>query len=175
MSDEIVLKDGYEREEVRSLIDRLRDMVDLEDGELYTLRKQMLHRVARSDDDNGLRRIKIMEDAYDAATVVAKRLRKRMRGYRPDPALVISAFVLHAARLKTADDIAIEYLQWLFSRIEPDADLDSKSIPDGQPVLDPKSSADAGRGKGVYAHPALTRHHPSENGRQLCGSCLNGK
>jgi len=154
MTDEIRVNPGYGPDDVVALIDTLRGMVDLEEGELYTLRKGMLHRIARNDEDNGLRRIRIMEDAYDAATVVAKRLRKKMRGYRPDPALVISAFVLHAARLETADDIAIEYLQWLFSRIEPDADLDSKSIPDGQPALDPKSSADAGRGKGGYAHPA---------------------
>ncbi len=132
MSKEINVKTGYGPGDVVALVEALRGMIDLEEGELYTLRKGMFHRIARNDDDNGLRRIRVMEDAYDAATVVAKRLRKKMRGYRPDPALVISAFVLHAARLEGADDIAIEYLQWLFSRSHSDGDTDRKSVPDGE-------------------------------------------
>jgi len=132
MSDELTMRTGVTPEEVAALIETLRGLVDLEDGELYTLRKGMFHRLTRSDDDNGLRRIKIMEEAYDAATMVAKRLRKRMRGYRPDPALVISAFVQYAARLEEAENIALDYLQWVFSRSEPDPAADSKSVPDGE-------------------------------------------
>ena len=133
MSDELTMRTGVTPEEVAALIETLRGLVDLEDGELYTLRKGMFHRLTRSEDDNGLRRIKIMEEAYDAATMVAKRLRKRMRGYRPDPALVISAFVQYAARLEEAENIALDYLQWVFSRTEPepDAPADSKSVLDG--------------------------------------------
>ena len=129
---ELAMITGAVPEEVAALIATLRSLVDLEDGELYTLRKGMLHRVSRNDDDNGLRRIKIMEAAYDAATQVAKRLRQRMRGYRPDPALVVSAFVQYAACLDDAEAIALEYLQWVFSRSEPDPAADSKSVPDGE-------------------------------------------
>ena len=129
---ERTMKTGAVPEEVAALIATLRSLVDLEDGELYTLRKGMLHRVSRNEDDNGLRRIKIMEEAYDVATQVAKRLRPRMRGYRPDPALVISAFVQYAARLDDAEDIALDYLQWVFSRTEPDREADSKSVLDGE-------------------------------------------
>ena len=132
MRDELTMRTGAAPEEVAALIETLRGLVDLEDGALYTLRKGMLHPVPRSEDDNGLRRIKIMEEAYDAATTVAKRLRPRMRGYRPDPALVISAFVQYAARLETADEIALDYLQWVFSRSEPDPAADAKSVPDDQ-------------------------------------------
>jgi hypothetical protein len=141
MSDEIAMRTGVAPEEVAALIDTLRGLVELEDGELYTLRKGMFHRLTRSEDDNGLRRIKIMEEAYAAATTVAKRLRPRMRGYRPDPALVISAFVQYAARLEDAEDIALDYLQWVFSRAEPDREADSKSRPDGErrPALSPAS------------------------------------
>jgi hypothetical protein len=132
--NELAMKTGATPEEAAALIEALRGLVDLEDGELYTLRKGMLHRVTRGEDDNGLRRIKIMEEAYDAAAHVAKRLRKRMRGYRPDPALVISAFVQYAARLEDAEEIALDYLQWVFSRTEPEPNgpADSKSVPDGE-------------------------------------------
>ena len=132
MNDEMTVKTQVAPEDAAALIATLRGLMDLEDGELYTLRKGMLHRVSRNEDDNGLRRIKIMEEAYDAATQIAKRLRKRMRGYRPDPALVISAFVQYAAHLEEAEEIALDYLQWVFSRSEPDRDTDSKSVPDGE-------------------------------------------
>lgn len=114
------VKPGYTPDDVAALIETLRGMVDLEDGELYTLRKGKLHHVVRRDEENGLRRIMVMEEAYAAAQILARRLRQRMRGYRPDPALVVSAFVMHAVTLppEQADAIAIEYLQRLFGQTE---------------------------------------------------------
>ena len=138
--NELAIKTGATPEEAAALIAALRSLMDLEDGELYTLRKGMFHRVTRSEDDNGLRRIKIMEAAYDDAARVAKRLRPRMRGYRPDPALVISAFVQYAARLEEAENIALDYLQWVFSRSEPDREADSKSVLDGEGQKQPAGS-----------------------------------
>jgi hypothetical protein len=44
----------------------------------------------------------------------------------------LSAFVHYAARLAEAEDIALDYLQWVFSRSEPDPEADSKSVPDGE-------------------------------------------
>lgn len=76
----------------------LQAMMELEAGELYTLRKGTLHHIARHDDDQGRRRIRIMEAAYDAAPERARRLRRGMRGDRPDPARVVSAVVRDAAR-----------------------------------------------------------------------------
>ena len=143
--NELTMKTGATPEEATALIEALRSLVDLEDGELYTLRKGMFHRVSRNEDDNGLRRIKIMEEAYDDAAQVAKRLRQRMRGYRPDPALVISAFVQYAARLEEAEAIALDYLQWVFSRApepepEPERKADAKSVPDGEGQKQPAGS-----------------------------------
>ena len=140
--NELTMKTGATPEEATALIAALRGLMDLEDGELYTLRKGMFHRVSRNEDDNGLRRIKIMEEAYHDAARVAKRLRPRMRGYRPDPALVISAFVQYAARLEEAENIALDYLQWVFSRTEPepDAPADSKSVLDGEGQKQPAGS-----------------------------------
>ncbi|MCB0121089.1 MAG: hypothetical protein KDK04_03090 [Candidatus Competibacteraceae bacterium] len=129
MSDEVEVKTGYTPDDVQAMVETLRGMVDLEEGELYTLRRGMLHHIAQRNDDNGLRRIKIMEEAYDAAQLVARRLRSKMRGYRPDPALVISAFVMHMVSQDGADDVAMAYLQRLFQASTEDA-ADSKSVPD---------------------------------------------
>ena len=121
MSDVLEARDGRE-EEVAALMEALHDLVDLEDGELYTLRKGKLHHVVRRDEENGLRGIKVMEEAYDAAQGLARRLRRKMRGYRPDPALVASACVMYVVEElepDVADGIALAYLQRLFSRVEP--------------------------------------------------------
>ena len=134
MADEVEVKPGCTPEDVAALIATLRGMVALEEGELYTLRKGQLHHVVRRDEDNGLRRIMVMEEAYDAAQRMARRLRQRMRGYRPDPALVVSACVMYAVeRLvpEEADAIAMTYLQRLFSRIGPPGDAEAQSAPAG--------------------------------------------
>ncbi len=136
MSDEIEVKPGYSPDDVAALLETLRGMVDLEEGELYTLRKGKLHHVVPRDDENGLRRIKVMEEAYDAAQIAARRLRQQLRGYRPDPALVASAFVMHAVEHlppAEADAIAIAYLQRLFSRAKA-GETDANAAPDaGRP------------------------------------------
>ena len=129
MSDAIDVKSGYSPDEVQALLETLRGMVDLEEGELYTLRRGMLHHIAPRNEENGLRRIRVMEEAYEAAQQVARRLRSKMRGYRPDPALVISAFVMHMAASTEADEVAMDYLQQLFQDSPVDA-ADSPSVPD---------------------------------------------
>lgn len=101
-------------DDVKQLIDQLRALIGLDEGELYTLRRGMLHHVQQRNEDNGLRRVRVMEEAYEAAYTLARQLRGSMRGYRPDPALVISALVMHAAQQPDAADIARAYLQNLF-------------------------------------------------------------
>jgi len=135
MADGMDVKPGYTPDDVAALIETLRGMVALEDGELYTLRKGQLHHVVRRDEENGLRRIMIMEEAYAAAQSMARRLRQRLRGYRPDPALVVSAFVMHAVTLppEQSDAIAIEYLQRLFSRTESSG-AEAQPVP-ARPVM----------------------------------------
>ena len=106
--------DAVARDNVRVLMDSLCQRLSLREGELYTLRQGLLHHVQRRDEDSALRRVRIMEDAYEKAYRLARQLRKTLRGYRPDPALVISARVLHTARNKDAETIVQEYLQTLF-------------------------------------------------------------
>lgn len=130
MSEEMALKPGYTQEDVDALMETLSGMVELEEGELYAYRKKSLHHIQRRPDNGGLRRIKVMEEAYDAAQIIARRLRRKMRGYRPDPALVISACVMHVASLdaEEADAIALAYVQRLFQPESAD-ESDSKSDP----------------------------------------------
>ena len=109
-------------EEVRSLMETLRGLIGLEEGQLYTLRRGLLHHVRGHDDEDALRRVRIMEDAYNAAYALARGLRKHLRGYRPDPALVISALVLHAVRQPDAPAIVQDYLQTLFSHASVNAE-----------------------------------------------------
>ncbi len=128
--DGMDLKPGVSPDDVTALIQTLRGMVNLEEGELYTLRKGQLHHVVPREDESGLRRIKVMEEAYDAAQQAARRLRRSLRGYRPDPALVISASVMHVLNGPDAeaDAMILAYLQRLFMRPEPAAS--TPGVPD---------------------------------------------
>lgn len=117
-ADDVREQEEHDAAEVKDLIDQLRALIGLDEGELYTLRRGMLHHVQQRNEDNGLRRIRIMEEAFDAAYALARQLRGSMRGYRPDPALVISALVMHAARLPDAERIAHAYLRNLFVAAE---------------------------------------------------------
>ena len=133
MHETVAVKAGHTPDEVKALMEVLRGMMELEEGELYTLRKGTLHHLARRDDDLGLRRIRIMEEAYDAAQEMARRLRRGMRGYRPDPALVISALVMDAARQEPSamDALVRDDLQRLFQA------TDSANASDGHAMSSP--------------------------------------
>ena len=150
MAGEIDVKPGYTPDDVAALIEALRGMVELEDGELYTLRKGKLHHVVRRDEENGLRRIMVMEEAHAAAQLMARRLRQGMRGYRPDPALVASACVMHAMEAlepAEADAIVMNYLQRLFTRARPAPGEDAASPSDAE------SAAETGEWAVPATHP----------------------
>jgi hypothetical protein len=68
----------------------------LEDGDVYICRKGKLERLPKTDD--GMRRIRITEDAYQAAMDLGQRLRKDLHGYKPDVSLVASALILDGCR-----------------------------------------------------------------------------
>ena len=50
--------------EVRSLIENLQGLLGLEEGQLYTLSRGLLHHVRTHEDDDALRRVRVMEEAY---------------------------------------------------------------------------------------------------------------
>lgn len=118
------IDDAVTGDELRVLMDALCQRLALKEGELYTLRRGLLHHVQRRDENSALRRVRIMSDAYEQAYSLARQLRKTLRGYRPDPALVISALVLHAARNEEAEAIVQAYLQTLFSPDAPPQEIE---------------------------------------------------
>ncbi len=68
----------------------------LEEGEVYLCRNGKLERLPKADD--GLRRIRITDEAYQAAMELGQRLRKDLHGYKPDVSLVASALILDGCR-----------------------------------------------------------------------------
>lgn len=90
-------------------------MMDLEEGEMYVVRKgHLVHLERREEDDEGMRRVRVTDTAYQAAVELGRRMRKRMRGYRPDVALVISALVMRAAESADAEEVVRTFVQALF-------------------------------------------------------------
>lgn len=65
-----------------------------EDGELYVFKKGRFEHVNREDDE-GMRRIRITEDAYQTALKIGKTMKKELGGYKPDVALVVSALLVY--------------------------------------------------------------------------------
>jgi hypothetical protein len=107
--------DDSRLEEVRSPVESSEKVMGREDWELDSLRRRLLYPIRTGDDDNALRRVRILEEAYDAAYALAHSLRSTLRGYRPDPALVISALVMYAVWLPEAPVIVQQYLQGAFN------------------------------------------------------------
>lgn len=89
--------------------------IDLEEGEMYVVRKgHLVHLERREEDDEGMRRVRVTDTAYQAAIDLGRRMRKRMRGYRPDVSLVISALVMRAAGSADAEEAVRTFVQMLF-------------------------------------------------------------
>lgn len=88
----------------------------LEEGELYVLRKGYLEHVPRNADD-GMRRVRITEDAYQVAMDVGRAMRKELNGYKPDVSLVTSALLLnHTDDGQKAQDIVKQFVIRMFSQ-----------------------------------------------------------
>ena len=69
----------------------------LEEDGIYVCRHGKLEKLPRTQDD-GLRRIRITDDAYQAAMDLGHQLRKELHGYKPDVSLVASALILEGCR-----------------------------------------------------------------------------
>ena len=69
---------------------------ELEEGELYVVKKGVLEHIQRDPDDN-LRKIRITDSAFETAVNVQRSMRKNMNGYKPDITMVISALVEDSA------------------------------------------------------------------------------
>ena len=69
----------------------------------------------RSDDDEGMRRVRVTDPAYQAAMELGRRMRRQMKGYKPDVSLVMSALVLWAAQQDSAAETVRRFVTDLFS------------------------------------------------------------
>jgi len=90
-------------------------VMGLDEGKFCTSRRRLLHHVKTREVDNAQRQVSGLEEAYDAAYALARSLSSTLRRYWPDPALVISALVMHAIRSPEAPVIVRQYLQDLFN------------------------------------------------------------
>ena len=64
----------------------------IEDGEIYRCEKGKLKLVKREEDE-GMRRIRVTEEAFEAIQEVSRAIRRETGGYRPDITLVASALL----------------------------------------------------------------------------------
>lgn len=121
--------------ETRGLMEALIQELNLVEGELYTPRRGVLKHIRRADEDDeeGLRRVKIMIEAFDEAYALARNLRKSMKGYRPDTALVISGLVMFAVRQPDAPSAVQRYLSELFTPVASAADSQESTTSLTQP------------------------------------------
>ncbi|MFO1434048.1 MAG: hypothetical protein U1F76_28820 [Candidatus Competibacteraceae bacterium] len=69
-------------------------LTELDEGELYVYRKGHLEHVER-DQEEGMRRVRITEEAYQQALAIGKTMRQQLRGYKPDVSLIVSAIILY--------------------------------------------------------------------------------
>lgn len=87
---------------------------DLEEGELYAVRKGKLEKLPRND-DGGMRKVRITEKAYEVAMEIANELKAELIGYRPDIALVVSGLIVNGNREKrNAKDAVKSYATEMF-------------------------------------------------------------
>ncbi len=70
---------------------------DLQEGHLYTVKDGSLQEIPRDPEDT-LRKVRLMDEAVNAAVELQKALRKHMNGYKPDLTLVCSALIVSAAK-----------------------------------------------------------------------------
>jgi len=91
------------------------DETELEEGELYVYKKGVLEHVQRDPDDN-LRKVRILDGAYEKAVMVQRSMRSKLNGYKPDITMVISALIeTGASDASAAADVVKSYAKRIFS------------------------------------------------------------
>ncbi|MGI0025607.1 MAG: hypothetical protein ACREA4_10755 [Nitrososphaera sp.] len=86
---------------------------ELEEGELYAYRKGKLEKLPRIED--GMRKVRITETAYEMAMEVGQDMREELKGYRPDAALIVSALIEHGNQgLEQKKDAVRRFVKELF-------------------------------------------------------------
>jgi hypothetical protein len=84
----------------------------LEDG-LYQARGGLINKLDIEDD--GLKKIRVTSEAFEAVRSVQKQMRKLLGGRKPDVNLVAEAMLLHAAKAEGIDEKVRQYAVKVFS------------------------------------------------------------
>ena len=103
--------------EKRNAKDTASNTDSLEEGELYTVRKGQLEKIPRNEED-GMRKVRITEEAFEAAIEVGKRMRQELGGYKPDISLVASALVMDGLRqIDHSKEVVRAYVVTMFQKV----------------------------------------------------------
>lgn len=86
--------------------------LDLEDG-LYQAKAGALNKLDVEDD--GLKKIRVTPEVFDAVRDVQKRMRKVLGGRKPDVALVAEAMLMYAARAEGIEEAVKQYAASVFA------------------------------------------------------------
>ena len=86
---------------------------DLEEGELYVVKKGELEHLQRDPDDT-MRKVRITDDAHTVAINVQRMMRKEMNGYKPDIVMVCSALIASFDEREEAAGIVKDYIRNTF-------------------------------------------------------------
>lgn len=84
----------------------------LEDG-LYQAQAGSLRKLDIEDD--GLKKIRVAPEVFDAVREVQKRMRSRLGGRKPDVGLVAEAMLMHAARAEGIEEEVRRYVASVFA------------------------------------------------------------
>lgn len=85
----------------------------LKEGALYAYKDGVLTEI-QTDPDDTMKRVKVLEDAYQAALTVQRGMRKLLNGYRPDLNLVCSALIQHGASQPQVEQAVKQFCTRLF-------------------------------------------------------------
>ena len=88
------------------------EKVKVEDG-LYKAQAGILEKLDVEDD--GLKKIRVAPDAFEAVRAVQKQMRKLLGGRKPDISLVAEAMLMHAAQLEGIEEKVRLYAVSVFS------------------------------------------------------------
>lgn len=89
------------------------DRDQLKEGALYAYKDGVLTEI-QTDPDDTMKRIKILEGAYQSAVIVQRNMRKLLNGYRPDLHLICSALIELGASQPQAEQAVKAFCTHLF-------------------------------------------------------------
>ena len=91
------------------------DEEDLEEGELYVFKKGVLEHIQKDPEDN-LKKVRILDDAFEKAVTIQRGMRSKLNGYKPDLTMVISALIeTGASDADHAANVVKSYAKRMFS------------------------------------------------------------